>query len=339
MIVPFRKKSFLYSSGSASSGVRILKSTTTNTNEKSPSSPSRKSITGLLKRTPTTSTSSSPVQSRIANKATSTSKLKKKGSTASLGGGQPQKEQAQPQTSDHKRAQFTQVRSKTGLNIFGGRRRSIAITDDAYNAAMRAAKSHLDLRDSVEQPQEHAASATASNAPASAIANDKTRLKALGKNTASQLSVPDVTTEIPVKKHFGERPWIELEKLWRGRLKNPPPDLTEDFLTVTSSKNQKAQTLPVNSRPPPYGKKHSSNEQWPPSASPAAPPRRTISNAGTHSGGISREAAQKAIYLTSGEVLVDWRQQVNSSSNLNRPHSFALTTEVDNHFEELVNIW
>ena len=169
-----------------------MKPVATNTNEKSqPSSPSRKSIAGLLKRTPTTSTSSSPVQSRIANKATSTSKLKKKGSTASLGGGQPQKEQAQPQTSDHKRAQFTQVRSKTGLNIFGGRRRSIAITDDAYNAAMRAAKSHLDLRDSVEQPQENAASATASNAPAvTPIATDKTRLKGLSKYTASQLSVP-----------------------------------------------------------------------------------------------------------------------------------------------------
>ena len=46
---------------------------------------------------------------------------------------------------DNRRAQFLQARANTGLNFFGGRRRSIAITDDAYGVALRAAKSHLDL--------------------------------------------------------------------------------------------------------------------------------------------------------------------------------------------------
>jgi hypothetical protein len=56
--------------------------------------------------------------------------------------------------SDQRRAQFLQARSNTGLNFFGSRRRSIAITDDAYNVALRSAKSHLDLSEPpIDEPQ------------------------------------------------------------------------------------------------------------------------------------------------------------------------------------------
>ena len=259
-------------------------------------------------------------------------------------------QQQQPQTSNDKRAQFTQVRSKTGLNIFGGRRRSIAITDDAYNAAMRAAKSHLDLRDAMEQQPPASAGAPAS--PKTASNNSAIERKKSGKSNKSVETAPgtkssDVESPPAKKQIFGERPWIELEKLWRGRLKNPPPDLTEnDFLSLTSSssaasKNQKskASTLPVNSRPP------RKDEKWPPQNLQV--PKRTVSNAGKSDGtgasGISRDVAKKAITLLSeGEVLEDFRQSKSDGClNKQRPHSFALTSTIDgdNHFDELVKIW
>ena len=355
-----RRTSSGYSTGSAGS-VRVIKSKP-NSNEKSSGSSTRKSIIGLVKRTSTSAgghntTSSSatattsPVQSRIASKSTSTSK-KKISSNSSSGSGSAQ----QQQTSNDKRAQFTQVRSKTGLNIFGGRRRSIAITDDAYNAAMRAAKSHLDLRDAMEQQPPASAGAPAS--PQTASTNSAIERKKSSKSNKSVETAPgtkssDVESPPAKKQIFGERPWIELEKLWRGRLKNPPPDLTEnDFLSLTASsaaasKNQKskAQTLPVNSRPPRSdSKKQPIPEKWPPQNLQV--PRRTISHGkGDETGatGISRDVAKKAITLLSeGEVLEDFRQSKSDGClNKQRPHSFALTSTIDgdNHFDELVKIW
>ena len=358
-----RRTSSGYSTGSAGS-VRVLKSKP-NSNEKSSSvSSTRKSIIGLVKRTSTSASgghttsssataSTSPVQSRIASKSSSTSK--KKISSNSSGSGSSAQQQ-QLETSNDKRAQFTQVRSKTGLNIFGGRRRSIAITDDAYNAAMRAAKSHLDLRDAMEQQPPASAGAPAS--PQTASTNSAIERKKSSKSNKSVETAPgtkssDVESPPAKKQIFGERPWIELEKLWRGRLKNPPPDLTEDdFLSLTSSssaasKNQKskAQTLPVNSRPPRKdSKKQPIPEKWPPQNLQV--PRRTISNAGkgddAGATGISRDVAKKAITLLSeGEVLEDFRQSKSDGCLNKRPHSFALTSAIDgdNHFDELVKIW
>ena len=357
-----RRTSSGYSTGSAGS-VRVLKSKP-NSNEKSSGSSTRKSIIGLVKRTSTSASgghttsssataSTSPVQSRISSKSTSTSK-KKISSNSSSGSNSAQQQQLQ--TSNDKKAQFTQVRSKTGLNIFGGRRRSIAITDDAYNAAMRAAKSHLDLRDAMEQQPPASAGAPAS--PQTASTNSAIERKKSSKSNKSVETAPgtkssDVESPPAKKQIFGERPWIELEKLWRGRLKNPPPDLTEDdFLSLTSSssaasKNQKskAQTLPVNSRPPRKdSKKQPIPEKWPPQNLQV--PRRTISNAGkgddTGATGISRDVAKKAITLLSeGEVLEDFRQSKSDGCLNKRPHSFALTSAIDgdNHFDELVKIW
>ena len=352
-----RRTSSGYSTGSAGS-VRVVKSKT-NSNEKSLGSSTRKSIIGLVKRTSTSAgghttsssaTSTSPVQSRIASKSSSTSKK----ISSSSGSGSAQQQQLQ--TSNDKKAQFTQVRSKTGLNIFGGRRRSIAITDDAYNAAMRAAKSHLDLRDAMEQQPPASAGAPAS--PQTASTNSAIERKKSSKSSKSVETAPgtkssDVESPPAKKQIFGERPWIELEKLWRGRLKNPPPDLTEDdFLSLTSSssaasKNQKskAQTLPVNSRPPRKdSKKQPIPEKWPPQNLQV--PRRTVSNAGkgddTGATGISRDVAKKAITLLSeGEVLEDFRQSKSDGCLNKRPHSFALTSAIegDNHFDELVKIW
>ena len=215
-----RRTSSGYSTGSAGS-VRVLKSKPNSNEKSSGGSSTRKSIIGLVKRTSTSAgchntTSSSatattsPVQSRIASKSTSTSK-KKISSNSSSGSGSAQ----QQQTSNDKRAQFTQVRSKTGLNIFGGRRRSIAITDDAYNAAMRAAKSHLDLRDAMEQQPPASAGAPAS--PQTASTNSASERKKSSKSNKSVETAPgtksrDVESPPAKKQIFGERPWTELEK-------------------------------------------------------------------------------------------------------------------------------
>ena len=48
-------------------------------------------------------------------------------------------------SSNSKRAQFVQARSNTSFNLFSNRRRSVQITDDIYNEAMRSAKSSVDL--------------------------------------------------------------------------------------------------------------------------------------------------------------------------------------------------
>ena len=50
-----------------------------------------------------------------------------------------------PVTIDQRRDHFVQSRSNTVLNLFGNRRRSIAVSDDAYNISLRSAKSHVDL--------------------------------------------------------------------------------------------------------------------------------------------------------------------------------------------------
>lgn len=204
------------------------------------------------------------------------------------------------QTSESKRAQFTQQRSHTGLQIFGGRRRSVAITDDAYDAAMRAAKSHLDL---------HSESSIA------AIDNDKKRSK--------------VSKEPLQRKHFNERPWIELEKLWRGKLKAPDPDLTQDFLS-TANKNsaaaavKKSMTLPV--QPPPARKRieHSRTQvcKIPPPPVPARPKRHTVNG----------PVIKKAIHLMSNEVLDNWRLQLTDFEEANSKSQEA-------HFTELLKIW
>ena len=110
----------------------------TSTNSSHSDRGSKYSLGNLLKRSSYVQTNPhSPVQSRIAKKIerqTSSKEILPKNSKES---------------SEAKKAAFTRERSKTGLNLFGGRRRSIAITDEDYES-IRAAKSYHDLRVTLE---------------------------------------------------------------------------------------------------------------------------------------------------------------------------------------------
>lgn len=203
------------------------------------------------------------------------------------------------QTSESKRAQFTQQRSHTGLQIFGGRRRSVAITDDAYDAAMRAAKSHLDLH---------------SETSSEAIMEEKSSRSKVSKEPLQQ------------RKHFNERPWIELEKLWRGKLKAPEPDLTQDFLSSGSaSRAKKSLTLPPSSSISNHSSRirHSRTQVCIPPPPPLTKPKRHT---------INGPVIKKAIHLMSNEVLDNWRLQLTDFDEANSKSHEA-------HFSELLKVW
>ena len=111
----------------------------TSTNSSHSDRGSKYSLGNLLKRSSYVQTNPhSPVQSRIAKK------IERQTSKEILVG-----KNSKVENSEAKKAAFTRERSKTGLNLFGGRRRSIAITDEDYES-IRAAKSYHDLRVTLE---------------------------------------------------------------------------------------------------------------------------------------------------------------------------------------------
>lgn len=273
---------------------------------------SRLSLGGLLKRNNTATTSShptssgsSPVHSRIAKKIDR----------------QLSKDTAASNSPSSKRSQFIQSRSHTGLNLFGGRRRSIAVTDDAYQAAIRTAKSHLDLL------------ATASEAN-----NEKANKKSNGlkKPQAQEASLRHRMQ----RKHFNERPWIELEKLWRGRAKDPPPDI--ETLILPSLRCHRAKTMPIGMMPPlgkstpprtpPTPQQSHSKGYWP-------PPPPTVNESTKKAADVTR----KTIDLMTPQVLNSWMHRHGFSKSSENVSSPSIVEDPDlsrkTHFAELVKAW
>ena len=170
-----------------------------------------------------------------------------------------QKSQEQSQNDRHK--EFVQTRSKTGINSFfsGRRRQSIAITDDAYNSAIRAAKSHYDLsviahqggkgKDTKVDEKNRFSKGnqqTSPIKPASAIPLHLQLPAGLG--TASAASTPTTRMKFGLK----ERPWTELERLWKGKTKDPPgPNIDfmlkphVSFASDRRGSDARAMTLPI----------------------------------------------------------------------------------------------
>ena len=154
-----------------------------------------------------------------------------------------QKSQDQSQNERHK--EFVQTRSKTGISFFSNRRRqSIAITDDAYNSALRAAKSHYDLsmainqesgkhskdmkgdskikRDSFFSPQN-----SPQVSPIKAPSAIPFHLQAqTGAGNTSAASTPTPRMKFGLK----DRSWTELERIWKGKVKDPPGPNIENML-------------------------------------------------------------------------------------------------------------
>ena len=107
--------------------------------------------------------------------------------------------------------------------------RSLAINVEAYNDVFRAAKSIEDFN-SLETSVSASASAAIPN-------SSKNRLPV---QSATPKPKPEIKTTFSdsnsgQRKHFNERPWIELEKFWMTRLRTPAPDL-EDFIASSKGK-------------------------------------------------------------------------------------------------------
>ena len=208
-------------------------------------------------------------------------------------------------SSDSKREHFVQTRSHTGLNLFGGRRRSIHITDDAYKLAMRSAKSHLDLTSEVIE--EAKVTNTTTSVAAAAVA-------------------PTTTTTANSKKHFSERPWIELEKLWRSKAKDPPPDI-ESLIRNDINKRQAGGgggngfsgngngNGTLRKVPRPTSEQSHSKGYWPP---PISNTTQVTSNP---------DAVKKVVDFLNPTVLDSYR------------HSTAIQTESNKHFTDLRSSW
>ena len=229
--------------------------------------------------------SSGPCKSRTSKK------IDNKGSSK---GQSRQSIMLSPTTSESKRNQFVQTRSKTSFSLFGGRRRSIAFTEDDYEAAIRSAKSHLDL------------TSDANSAGTSKTASSSTTSSSRQSSTTSA-----------AKKIF-DRPWIDFEKLWLSKAKDPAPDIenlisttsrTQNVVSGASSRRSVASTRPTSEYSHSLG-------YWPPPTSITPPP---VSS--------TPEALRKVFNLMSPAVLEHHRSLAQAEKN---------TKE---HFASLLDQW
>ncbi len=174
-----------------------------------------------------------------------------------------------------KRSQFLQAgRSSTGLNLFGARRRSIAITDDAYNAAIRSAKSHVDLSQVGVPPTAAAVSPAVAKkpgpglselreekkpllspplpvaAPSPSLSMARAAAAATGLGEACKEGVASRLNKIG--SNLKDRSWTELERLWKAKAREPP-NIEGMFKSRSSFRNDgnkadrsvRAKTIPM----------------------------------------------------------------------------------------------
>ena len=213
---------------------------------------------------------------------------------------------------DSKRAQFVQSRSSTGLSLFGvGRRRSIAITDDAYNAAMRGAKSHVDISHlcSVQSP--------ILGRKGAAAGPGLSELREAEERGGGGGGCTTPKARDKLKMSFNNRPWAELERLWRGKSKESPS--IESLFKPRSSFRSKDRQARSKTIPLGGGEGGVMDpRRWPPSspasvAKSASPNSPSLSPAGklalspaASSTGLSPSMTRKAIDLLAPEVLSPW---------------------------------
>ena len=136
-----------------------------------------------------------------------------------------------------------------------------------------------------------------------------------------------------------------MEKLWRGRMKAPEPDLEE--ILATSRKHGNSLTLPhhYQSRQITPEQSHSKG-YWPPPGSPASKPHHPTQRSQTQrhppqspkkvnvvkksatttvcASALPLEVTRKAVNLMSSDVFNSW---------------LPVTKPEENHFKELLNIW
>ncbi len=320
------------------------------------------SLGGLLKRGGGPSSSDSPVQNRITKKKYERSASKDLGEAIMSKKGFKKtslKETTTSPTAEAKRSNFTQTRSHTGLNLFGGRRRSIAITDDAYSAAIRNAKSNLDL----------AAAASEATAKMSSSANTYAT-SSDGGNKVKKKSLPEVMREQQTPHKQKERPWADIERLWTRRIIDPPPNLTAFLSAKPPSPEQKRETLPAgtgsraltlpasrSTSDPNKPKKATkaktptpevshSKGYWPPPSSRAGS-GSNLTPPMMHKPEVPRRSPlsfrRKAVDLLAPHVMDEWQNRKSMTLSQSLMTSTLATSGFgapeDNHFADLVRAW
>ena len=234
--------------------------------------------------------------------------------------------QVHQEENNSKRAQFLSAgRSATGLSLFGAasRRRSVAVSNEAFDA-IRQAKSHVDLTHADSCTDLSSGSVTPVNLPTPGPS--LTDLKEASKR---QKAIS-----------FKERSWSEIEKLWRGKAKEPP-NIEAMFKSRSSFRHNKTErsarskTIPLET-----------------SKSPTPSTNSTPTSAYTSQHSIPL-STRKAIDLMAPHVLSEWhlergyptmtsilqrRRASSSSGDLPKALAKSQSEDVD-HFKELVKGW
>ena len=293
--------------------------------------------------TPTATSTSSPSPGRFA---------KRFDRQLSISEGNSKKEEKQKKKSlesssspSEKRAAFTKNRSSTGLSLFSSRRRSIAITDDVYDA-IRGARSQLDLSE-LDLPSHEV-----SHSP---MVQKKSSSKMETVCEKESQRSATTTTSLKPKVSFKDRSWTEIEKLWRGKIKEPPS--IEGMLKPNSSFRNKSRT--ARSKTIPLGETSSSNRSsWAPSSgvsgvnSVSNTPPRSASPSGAGSAAsprypLSPGCMRKAIDHLAPHVLEEWQNGAPTPSyqrnqsvafGFPRPQSKGQDS-IEEHFDQLVKSW
>ena len=211
-----------------------------------------------------------------------------------------------------KRAAFVQTRSSTGLNLVGNRRKSVAVTDETLSDALRSARSHLDLSQLAPLP--------------------------------GKVPHPAPEKSPKAKVSFKDRSWTEIERLWRGKAKEPPN--IEAMMKPRSSfrtKDRSARSKTI----PPGSEKSTGYIPGMPFITTTPCSARSTPRSGSP---VSRlrppasAATLKAVDLMAPHVLQEWQEQQGcgkASLGFQRHSSVndKGTEFHSQHFEDLVDCW
>ncbi|XP_059087734.1 uncharacterized protein LOC131884098 isoform X9 [Tigriopus californicus] len=253
----------------------------------------------------------------------------------------------EPNSSDDKRSNFIQSRSSTALQLLSSRRKSLAVTDNDAYAAMRSAKSQTDLTKSTAKPSPLVV-------PKKASGPGITDLKEAKTPRVKRSSFLSPNSDFKTRLSFKERSWTEIERLWKGKVKEPP-NIEHVFITNekarAKNRSERSKTIPLRSTLPTktspalarVASHHGSPGVY--RVCPSSPQSRSTAT-------LSPRAVNKSVDLLSPQIMEAWqisqghlseRHQRHPSmpflSGMSKSPSIESTPEMDAHFENLLLVW
>lgn len=250
--------------------------------------------------------------------------------------------------SDDKRSNFIQSRSSTALQLLSTRRKSLAVTENDAYAAMRSAKSQTDLTKSNVKPSPLVVRKKATPGPGI------TDLKEAKTPKPKRSSFLNPNFDSKSRLSFKERSWTEIERLWKGKVKEPP-NIEHVFIknekARAKNRSERSKTIPLSNTLPPktspalarVASHHGSPGVY--RVCPSSPQSRSTST-------LSPRVVNKSVDLLSPQVMEAWqishgylseRHHRNRSmpflSGMAKSPSIESTPEMDAHFENLLLVW